>query len=182
MEILGRANVYASLLQSDNVRLIMEIKVLFALNERILRNIEPLFLRENVLEDREAAFFNALQMIVDEGYNLEEARNIPNYGKLLSELISIENRKKKLPNRFNALIKALSDFNDGIIEDIVKQNKSIFEDDDWNLNEYKRNAYKKYLEANYIKKKQVFLSYAYEDKLYTIALFFSFKNTIFIYS
>ena len=54
MERLGRTHVYTSLLQNDNVNLSQEIKALVGLNERILRDIEPLFLTEGVMMDRES--------------------------------------------------------------------------------------------------------------------------------
>ncbi len=132
--------------------------------------------------DRESSFSNIIQTIVNEGDNLQEARDIPNYEKLLKELVSIDKSTKKLPNRFNALIKILSDFNDERIDEMAKHNKFIFEDGQWDYQEYKRDAYKMYLDKNYDKKKQAFLSYAFEDKLYTIALFFFFQNNnIFLY-
>ena len=43
MEILGRVNVYLDLLRNENARLSNEIFNLVRLNERILRDVEPLF-------------------------------------------------------------------------------------------------------------------------------------------
>lgn len=182
MEALGRVNVYRSLMQDDSVRLSNEIKRLVELNERLLRDIEPLFLRENSAEDREFRFSNIIHSIVAEGTNMRETIDMSNYSKLLKELIDISNSKKKVPNRFNALIKALSDFNDSEIDGMVKRGQSIFEDANWDYEEYKKNSYKLFLEEHFAKNKQVFLSYAYEDKLYTIALFFLFqKQDIFLF-
>ena len=50
MEILGRVNVYLDLLRNENARLSNEIFNLVRLNERILRDVEPLFLRDNDLQ------------------------------------------------------------------------------------------------------------------------------------
>ena len=53
MEILGRVNVYLDLLRNENARLSNEIFNLVRLNERILRDVEPLFLRDNDLQNSE---------------------------------------------------------------------------------------------------------------------------------
>lgn len=182
MEVLGRANVYRSLLQDENARISREIRQIAELNEWILREIEPLFLREDNARDKERRFSESIHSIVYEGNNRKDTIQISNYDKLLKVLREIESSKKKIPNKFNALIKALSDFNDGVIDEIVEQKRSIFEEDSFDYEEYKESGYKIFLEKNYSKKKQVFLSYAYEDKLYTIALFFFFQRyDIFLY-
>ena len=86
MEILGRVNVYLDLLRNENARLSNEIFNLVRLNERILRDVEPLFLRDNDLQNKDVLFQSALATVVEAGINLEEARNIPTYRKLLEEL------------------------------------------------------------------------------------------------
>ena len=188
MEILGRVNVYLDLLRNENARLSNEIFNLVRLNERILRDVEPLFLRDNDLQNKDVLFQSALATVVEAGINLEEARNIPTYRKLLEELDNIAKSKVKTPNKFNSLIKTLSGFNDNVIEELTKQRNYIFKDysDNSFLDSgetgFDWNAYGDYLKANYKKEKQVFLSYAYEDKLYTIALFFYFqKKNIFLF-
>lgn len=182
MEILGRANAYRNLIQNESTRLSSEMRRLVELNERILRDIEPLFLQENSVEDKESRFSDIIHSIINEGTNMREAIAIANYNKLLKELTDIDNSKKKVPNRFNALIKALSEFNDSEIDGMVKRGESIFKDEVFDFEEYKKNSYKVFLEENFAKQKQVFLSYAYEDKLYTIALFFLFqKQDIFLF-
>lgn len=188
MEILGRVNVYLDLLRNENARLSNEIFNLVCLNERILRDVEPLFLRDNDLQNKDVLFQSALATVVEAGINLEEARNIPTYRKLLEELDNIAKSKVKTPNKFNSLIKTLSGFNDNVIEELTKQRNYIFKDysDNSFLDSgetgFDWNAYSDYLKANYKKEKQVFLSYAYEDKLYTIALFFYFqKKNIFLF-
>lgn len=188
MEILGRVNVYLDLLLNENARLSNEIFNLVRLNERILRDVEPLFLRDNDLQNKDVLFQSALATVVEAGINLEEARNIPTYRKLLEKLDNIAKSKVKTPNKFNSLIKTLSGFNDNVIEELTKQRNYIFKDysDNSFLDSgetgFDWNAYGDYLKANYKKEKQVFLSYAYEDKLYTIALFFYFqKKNIFLF-
>lgn len=101
MEILGRVNVYLDLLRNENARLSNEIFNLVRLNERILRDIEPLFLRDNDLQNKDVLFQSALATVVEAGINLEEARNIPTYRKLLEELDNIAKSKVKTPNKFN---------------------------------------------------------------------------------
>lgn len=101
MEILGRVNVYLDLLRNENARLSNEIFNLVRLNERILRDVEPLFLRDNDLQNKDVLFQSALATVVEAGINLEEARNIPTYRKLLEELDNIAKSKVKTPNKFN---------------------------------------------------------------------------------
>lgn len=93
MEILGRVNVYLDLLRNENARLSNEIFNLVRLNERILRDVEPLFLRDNDLQNKDVLFQSALATVVEAGINLEEARNIPTYRKLLEELDNIAKSK-----------------------------------------------------------------------------------------
>lgn len=182
MEELGRINVYRSLLQDNNTRLSGEMIRLVELNEWILREIEPLFLQENNKEDIEARFSDIIYSIISENTNWEEVIGVLKYDKLLKSLTEIRNSTKKAPNKFNALIKLLSDFNDDVIEGIAKQKQSIFVDEFFDYEEFEKNSYKLFLEKHYSKRKQVFLSYAYEDKLYTIALFFYFqRNDMFLF-
>lgn len=159
MEILGRVNVYLDLLRNENARLSNEIFNLVRLNERILRDVEPLFLRDNDLQNKDVLFQSALATVVEAGINLEEARNIPTYRKLLEELDNIAKSKVKTPNKFNSLIKTLSGFNDNVIEELTKQRNYIFKDysDNSFLDSgetgFDWNAYGDYLKANYKKRK-----------------------------
>lgn len=185
MESLGRVNVYRNIIENNDLKLNGEIIKLFKLNERILKNIETLFLIRDNIQNRDSLFEMYIQDIINQGQNLAEAVDVPNYRKLLNDIIEIEESKKKTANKFNALIKKLSEFNDRRLENLEKQGVFIFSDyKPKGLEDYKDNAYNSYLEENYNNEENsmVFLSYAYEDKLYTIALFFYFQiKKIFLY-
>lgn len=185
MESLGRVNVYRNIIENNDLKLNGEIIKLFKLNERILKNIETLFLIRDNIENRDSLFEMYIQDIINQGQNLAEAVDVPNYRKLLNDIIEIEESKKKTANKFNALIKKLSEFNDRRLENLEKHGVFIFSDyKPKGLEDYKDNAYNSYLEENYNNEENsmVFLSYAYEDKLYTIALFFYFQiKKIFLY-
>ncbi len=62
-----------------------------------MRDVEPLFLRDNDLQNKDVLFQSALATVVEAGINLEEARNIPTYRKLLEELDNIAKSKVKRP-------------------------------------------------------------------------------------
>ncbi|EEC56613.1 hypothetical protein BACPEC_03122 [[Bacteroides] pectinophilus ATCC 43243] len=185
MEILGRVNVYLDLLRNENARLSNEIFNLVRLNERILRDVEPLFLRDNDLQNKDVLFQSALATVVEAGINLEEARNIPTYRKLLEELDNIAKSKVKTPNKFNSLIKALSGFNDNVIEELTKQRNYIFKDysDNSFLDSgetgFDWNAYGDYLKANYKKEKQVFYHTHMKINCIQLLYFSIFKRKIF---
>ena len=185
MESLGRVNVYRNIIENNDLKLNGEIIKLFKLNERILKNIETLFLIRDNIENRDSLFEMYIQDIINQGQNLAEAVDVPNYRKLLNDIIEIEESKKKTANKFNALIKKLSEFNDRRLENLEKQGVFIFSDyKPKGLEDYKDNAYNSYLEENYNNEENsmVFRSCAYEDKLYTIALFFYFQiKKIFLY-
>lgn len=185
MEILGRVNVYLDLLRNENARLSNEIFNLVRLNERILRDVEPLFLRDNDLQNKDVLFQSALATVVEAGINLEEARNIPTYRKLLEELDNIVKSKVKTPNKFNSLIKTLSGFNDNVIEELTKQRNYIFKDysDNSFLDSgetgFDWNAYGDYLKANYKKKNKYFYHTHMKINCIQLLYFSIFKRKIF---
>ena len=128
MESLGRVNVYRNIIENNDLKLNGEIIKLFKLNERILKNIETLFLIRDNIENRDSLFEMYIQDIINQGQNLAEAVDVPNYRKLLNDIIEIEESKKKTANKFNALIKKLSEFNDRRLENLEKQGVFIFSD------------------------------------------------------
>ena len=118
MESLGRVNVYRNIIENNDLKLNGEIIKLFKLNERILKNIETLFLIRDNIENRDSLFEMYIQDIINQGQNLAEAVDVPNYRKLLNDIIEIEESKKKTANKFNALITKLSEFNDRRLENL----------------------------------------------------------------
>ena len=89
MESLGRVNVYSDLLNNQDERLNEEIINLIGLNERILRNIEPLFLYNNDLgNNRDLSFQRALEEVIEVEVNLQPSIKLSNYRKLLVEFAS----------------------------------------------------------------------------------------------
>ena len=56
MESLGRVNVYRNIIENNDLKLNGEIIKLFKLNERILKNIETLFLIRDNIENRDSLF------------------------------------------------------------------------------------------------------------------------------
>ena len=85
MESLGRVNVYRNIIENNDLKLNGEIIKLFKLNERILKNIETLFLIRDNIENRDSLFEMYIQDIINQGQNLAEAVDVPNYRKLLSK-------------------------------------------------------------------------------------------------
>ena len=94
MESLGRVNVYRNIIENNDLKLNGEIIKLFKLNERILKNIETLFLIRDNIENRDSLFEMYIQDIINQGQNLAEAVDVPNYRKLLNDIIEIEESKK----------------------------------------------------------------------------------------
>ena len=146
-----------------------EVFELASFNMGILQNIEPLFLKENML-DREAD-----EALSDTLNNIDRneflySLGVDNYDGFINKINEIQNSKRKSRNKFNALIKALSDFNDTVLDRFNETNEhELFESQI-----FKNNGIST--------EKQVFLSYAYEDKLYTIALYVYFRQyNIYLY-
>lgn len=179
MQDLGRINVYQNLFDNETVRVSDYIRKLISFNRMILQNIEPIFLQEDYVGDKDARFSEALNFIIDQAYHEETMEEWGSFHDFLGKLVQIRDNQKKAASMFNQLIKSLSEYNNKIIDGMAERRQYIFETTIWN---YENNRYRDVLQEHFMKNHQVFLSYAFEDKLYTLALFFYFQRyDIFLY-
>lgn len=179
MQELGRINVYQNLLDNETVRISDYIRRLTLFNRMILQNIEPIFLQEDYVGDKDARFSEALNFIIDQAYYEGTMEEWKDFRDFLEKLVQIRDNQKKAASMFNRLIKSLSEYNNRIIDSMAERRQYIFETTIWN---YERDRYRDFLQEHFMKNHRVFLSYAFKDKLYTLALFFYFQRyDIFLY-
>lgn len=167
MEQLSRIQLYRNLMEKgipQNFREVLRINI------EILSGVEELFLTTE--EGRNSRDIDLLQVIQLTQRNIElmignertldrDIRRL--YNNLMKEIISYENKQntnKTARSLFNKLLKELSQFNEIAIDDDI-----------WTENREKTEEMP-----------QVFLSHAYDDKVYALALFdYFYTNGIYLY-
>lgn len=147
----------------DNVR--RELKNIYNVNLKIMTNIEDQFVfkyvenNEEHTENTDEVFDSILRRSLLDG-------NDDVLDKKLSDKLLKETSKKKGPSyKFNKLLNILNEYSNNRLDKL-------------NINKYFTDKTLK----NYGYKNKVFLSYAYEDRLYTMALFtYLYTKGIYLY-
>lgn len=167
MEDLTRINLYKYMIENTDYRLSENLKMVFRINSEILRSIEPLFHYEEYNEINNEGLKNkTLNSILSD--NLSNCRKIVysenqpnrlinNFEKLISKISKISFTGENQKSSFNSLLREIREWSDKNIDEDVLDIKNMAIE----IKEYQ-----------YMKYNKVFLSYAYEDRLYTIGLFY----------
>lgn len=183
-----RCNLYR---KADEFATSEELSLLYQYEQRLLKNIEPLFHGDrfdNTIELKKT--HELIEQFTEEKNNADKWA--------IEQKISIDNKDYKLINNQNNILEYILPKVSNSLKNLVNSNKTIRHYDNKDVRYYfnsilnklfiDRNIFpdKEYFENNFPFKKQsmtkVFLSYAYIDKLYTYPLFIEFyKYGIYLY-
>lgn len=184
MKELSRSNLFkmleSSLRDNSYIRFSEMLIELCNINITLLRNLEDFFLASDYYDVKDKSsdfYFEFMKLLNDNVRKLEKMK----FGSLFVDVSNLTNslykeidnwitKNTRLQYVFNKLVKLLTEYSDRNILKIPKNDM-----------EYIREKVRNYSHLD-IGWKQVFLSYAFDDFLYTIALFvYFYRNNIILY-
>lgn len=177
MEELSREKLFLFVINKDNIGIQIPEELLTVLNINLvfLSNLESLFISDS---QKNLNSTRGLLDIMQENFlrtreevNISSAltgKNIYDLNRTVDKLEQLLEYEGKSANVFNKILKLLINWSDSVINDYISDLKVQF-----------KNLVQEIPEKNMNK---VFLSYAYEDHLYTLSLFlFFYSKGIYLY-